>query len=404
VAGYFVGAEDVHYIAVNAQQEAAANAVVFHEYTHSMTDHAIGVAPAWLNEGLAEFYETFQSADDGGSAMVGTPNRENLQLLQSATLIPIAQLVTVTPESPVYNQGERRDLFYAESWRWCTTSRSAMLSGPHSSTDISRPCARTAQGPTCFLRTFGSDVPAIERELQAYIRSLSLKAVRVDVDTGTVGRTDSGFEPIAEDDAAGYLGDMLARLNRTADARAYLQKLVDANRDAGRALAALGALEIRDGRAEVGVPLLERAAALSPDEASVQAAYGRALVTRAEFGGADEDALYERASLVLSRALDLNPADVPTAVMFAAVEMSRDGDTAKAVALLQRVVSDVPGRENYRLMLARALAAEGDYDGATRLLNDLAVRGSTPAMRDAAREVREDVAAAASGSPGLGRR
>lgn len=38
--------------------------IVFHEYSHLITSNVAGSVPVWLNEGLAEFYSTFQLVGD----------------------------------------------------------------------------------------------------------------------------------------------------------------------------------------------------------------------------------------------------------------------------------------------------------------------------------------------------
>ncbi len=164
-------------------------------------------------------------------------------------------------------------------------------------------------------------------------------------------------------------------------------------------MAALGLVEMQDGNDAAALPLLEQAASLAPGDAWVQSAFGRALVRRAEQGGPDEAALYVRAREVLTRALTLDRANVPAAVTLAAVLLSQGTDADLAVDLLQRVVRVMPGRENYRLMLARAHAARGDYSAATALLGPLVARGSRPEMREAARDLLGDVAAAATRAP-----
>ena len=117
VAGYFVGMEDVNYIAVNAEQEAFAYGLIFHEYAHFMTGNAVAATPVWVSEGLAEQYQTFEITNGGRTAMIGRPSRQNLELLQATTsMLPVRDLVAVTHDSPLYNEGNRRGMFYAESW------------------------------------------------------------------------------------------------------------------------------------------------------------------------------------------------------------------------------------------------------------------------------------------------
>lgn len=394
VAGYFVGSDDVNYIAVNAEQDSEAYGVIFHEYAHSLVGHMVGTAPPWIDEGLAEFYGTFQASIDGTGATLGAPSRENLQFLRSSPMMPIAQLIAVDRESPLYNWGKGRTLFYAQSWAlvhyltFGAPARAAQLNRYLDGIRLGMPAT------DAFDQAFGGDTAALDRELQEYVRSPALKAVRLTFAGSVASQQPDRGAVIADHEAAGYLGDVLSRLGRTGDARTYLRKALGAAPDAGRAMASLGLLELQEGNDADALPLLERAATLMPGSGAVLGTYGRALVQRAERGGPDETALYGRARTVLLRALELDPAHAPAAVMLAALEMSQGADLARAVTLLQGVVQQAPGRENYRLMLARALAMQGDYRGASALLGPLVARSSRPEMRDAARELLGQVAAA----------
>jgi tetratricopeptide (TPR) repeat protein len=399
VAGYFVGSDDVNYIAVNAEQDTAAYGVIFHEYAHSLLGHMVGSAPPWIDEGLAEFYGTFQVSADGTAATLGMPSRDHLQLLRSAPLMPVAQLTAVERDSPLYNEGDRRTLFYAQSWalvHYLTFGAPARVAQLNRYLEGIR---LGMAGAEAFQQAFGPDAASLDRELQQYVRSPALKAVRLAFGESMNGqRTDRGIG-IPDHDAAGYLGDVLSRLGRAAEARAYLQRTLTTSPDAARVMATLGLLELQEGNDAAALPLLERATTLMPESGAVAGSYGRALVQRAERGGADEAALYDRARTALRRAIELEPGHAPSAVMLAAVEMSQGADIPRAVTLLQRVVRQAPGRENYRLMLARALAMQGDYREASALLGPLVARASRPEMREAARELLGQIAAARNNAP-----
>src|SRR5215471_15321195 len=60
VAGYFQPGSDVNFIALNGAIEKPA--VVYHEFVHSLTNNATQRLPAWVNEGLAEFYSTVETS------------------------------------------------------------------------------------------------------------------------------------------------------------------------------------------------------------------------------------------------------------------------------------------------------------------------------------------------------
>ncbi len=247
-----------------------------------------------------------------------------------------------------------------------------------------------------FTQAFGPDASErLDGELRAYIGKAAFQTLRVEFDDQVTARATSPSETISDAEAAGYLGELVGRINgRTEDARAMLRTTIDANPEAARALAALGLLELRADNVDAALPLLERAAALAPGTASVQAAYGRALTRRASFDGADEEALLAKARTALARALELEPDNVSTLVTLAEVEMASAANPARALSLMQRAVQAAPSREGYRLMLGEAMAMNGDYRGAERDLAVLLARGSTPAIREAARSTMARIATA----------
>ncbi|MEQ1910713.1 MAG: DUF1570 domain-containing protein [Vicinamibacterales bacterium] len=393
VAGYFVGMEDANYIAVNAEQDSDAYGVIFHEYAHFLTANAVGATPVWASEGLAGLYETFEAVSGGKTAFIGKPSRQNLQLLQtSGPLMPVATLIAVQHDSPLYKEGDRRGLFYAQSWAlvhyltFGNTARAGQLKAYLTSIGQGVPAA------DAFRTAFGADTSALDRELQRYVRAFSFAALRFDFDDKIANAGTSSAEVLQDPDAAGYLGDLLARLNRTDAARAYLGQTIEANPDAARAMASLGLLELRASNDDRAFPLLERAAALAQGDAAIQGAYGRALTRRADRGHADEDALYAQARTVLARALELEPDNAAAMVTLAEAQMGSGLDPGLAVRLMRAAVKAAPGREEYRLMLAQALAVAGDYQGASTYFGLLIARGSRPEIRDAARQALARVA------------
>lgn len=392
VAGYFVGSEDGNYIAVNAEQEAEAYGIIFHEYAHFMVGSSVGDVPIWASEGLAELYQTFELTNGGRTANIGKPSRENLELLQGATaLMPVSELAAVKRDSPLYNEGDRRSLFYAQSWalvHYLTfggTARSGQLKNYLTSIAEGTPPA------DAFSRAFG-DPAALDRELRQYTRAYQFRALRVEFDERISSTRLTPARTLADEEAAGYLGDMMARIDRADDARAYLTGVLQASPSAAKPLSALGLIELRAGNEAAAFPLLEKAATLAPADAAIQSAYGRALTRRADRGLADEDEMYRRARTVLARALEIEPDNVSTLVTLAEVEMGSGANTARAVQLMQRVVQAAPSREEYRLLLAQAMAVNGDYRGATSSLDALASRTSRDDVREAARKAIQRVA------------
>ena len=395
LAGVFSSGGDVNYIALNAEQDTQAYGVIFHEYAHALVGNTVGNVPPWVNEGLAEFYQTFESSADGKSARIGRPSEANLYLLQSMSgMMPLAQLVAVQHDSPLYNEGDRRTLFYAESW---ALVHYLSFGSPERAGQLQKYLTAASQGAAdmdTFRGAFGQDVAALEREIRNYVRGFTFNTLLVNFSAKIAAGTTSPAAKISDQEAAGYRGDLLAHVNRIDDAREYLRRVVDGGGAVARPLTALGQLEMRAGNDEAAFPLLERAASMAPGDDVALTAYGLALMTRAVRGTAAGNDDVTRARTVLSRALELAPGNVTTMVALARLEMQSRGDVGQAVTLLRRSVETAPGREQYRLMLAEALAMQGDYRAATAQLGTLMARGSRPQIRDAARQALARVAEA----------
>ena len=87
---------------------------VCHEYVHALVNRQIGNLPLCLNEGLAEYFSTFRA--DGRGVEYGHAIDAHRGLLQRDRLMPMDELFSINGSSPSYWEGERRPMFYAESW------------------------------------------------------------------------------------------------------------------------------------------------------------------------------------------------------------------------------------------------------------------------------------------------
>jgi len=66
--GFFQSGADTNYITLSTEHSAGeAYRIIFHEYVHLLVNNTMGDVPAWFNEGLAEYYSTFDANNDGAS-------------------------------------------------------------------------------------------------------------------------------------------------------------------------------------------------------------------------------------------------------------------------------------------------------------------------------------------------
>jgi tetratricopeptide repeat protein/uncharacterized protein DUF1570 len=389
VSGYFQPGEDANYMAVNAEDTDDAFNVIFHEYTHFVVSNSAGIVPVWVNEGLAEVYATFQERNGGKSAMLGMANLEHVGLLRASVLMPLRDLMAVDHNSPVYNEGNRRNVFYAESWAvmhylmFGNTTRAQQLRGFLASLSrgvVSEQASRDA---------FGTDLAALEHELDGYIHKYQFPAIRVEFPDKVTGAASERGLPIADAEASAYLGDLLARIGRVDDARAHFRKLMESDPRSARATYGLGVLEVRSKHLDRALPLLERAAALDGGEPAYLSAFGAALMDKWDEDRNSPSAADTllRARTVLSRSTELAPPAVPTLVALARAEMAESSNLPHAAALLEQVVGMAPARESYRLLLAYCLLEQDEFEKATMHLGPLAAQGRRADVRDTARRM-----------------
>jgi tetratricopeptide (TPR) repeat protein len=394
VAGFFQGGQDLNHIAINGALGDSAVRAVFHEYSHLLVSSALDVAPAWVNEGIAQLYETFEERNGGKSAILGLAPAHHVLELRAQTFIPLSELMAVDRSSPMYNEGRRRGQFYAQSW--------ALMHYLTFGKDVRREqlsrylnTMNAGASPDAAMKSeFASDLPTIEKELREYLLRLSFPALIYTFETTARATVDARAEKLDEAEAEGYLGDLMARgRERADDARARLTKAIASNPGAARALYALGLLELRQSRPEEALPLLERAATLQPGDAAFVTAYGFGLVERMNAANDDQERrlLLERARATLSRAMELRPPAGYTLATAGYLEQVA-GNGARAVDLLTRAVAAAPAEESYRIRLAEEMARQGDYQGATSHLGLLVGRGSDDNIRDEARRALGRVA------------
>ena len=110
---YYVGTESSDCIVMPSFQTNQAG-VAAHEYAHLVL-HANSIElPAWLSEGLAEYFSTLQISERNTKLGGDLPMRS--QVLQHSAWIPLPQLLAATNDSRATEKRADAGLFYAQSW------------------------------------------------------------------------------------------------------------------------------------------------------------------------------------------------------------------------------------------------------------------------------------------------
>lgn len=389
VGGLFVSTPGASYVSLRSDLGDQAYPVVFHEYTHLLVRNTLADVPVWLDEGLAEYYATLAMAGEK-QATIGRANESHVLQLRER-LMPLAELVAVRRDSPLYNEGERRSIFYAESW---ALVHYLLMGNPERRPQLAVFLDRHGKGMAtaqAFQEAFGVDEAGLQRELQSYVQRSTYQSQAVTFTERLDLDRDVRVEPVEDADAEALLADMLLHMNRNDDAALRAQKALGLARDHPRALAVLGRAKGRQGQAVIARTLLEDATTHGPDDYLTN--YYRGLVMLrpdGERGAMRADEATARPAVpLLEKAVALQP-ELADAQMLLGYARLAAGDPAGAVAPLNAAHRLSP-RHEYALLLAQAQVGAGDYAQARPLLTSLEERGSSPEIQKSAGELLKRV-------------
>jgi hypothetical protein len=225
--GLIVSSPDLDYVALAAGSRGLRGA--FHEYVHLAARNLRAPLPLWLSEGIAEYFSTFESARGGNKASIGEPIPAHLMLLKSEWL-ELDDLRAIAPDSPRYNEDERRSVLYAESWAFVHF----LLHGTPSRRDhLEKYLSAIESGaaePEVWERIFGQQ--ALGNGVREYVDRAQSRMIAATTTT-KVEATAAAATALSDADADAFLGEYLVRAGREADGKARLQSVARAE-GAGR--------------------------------------------------------------------------------------------------------------------------------------------------------------------------
>jgi len=381
VGGYFLGSRDVNYITLTASTGRDDFRAVYHEYTHLLLERLSANLSPWFNEGLAEYFSTFEVA--GNAAKFGLLIDGHLDLLSHGRM-PVAELFAVTRDSTTYNEGNRRSLFYAQSWLLAHYAFGQRGDRWRQLVAFETLVENGAASESAFQQAFGVAPTVLDGELSQYAMRSLMTFYAVQLDQRVATRVQSDPVRISEAEAQARLGDLLMHAGRTEEATTLLEASLKASPDLPLAHAALGGLLLRQKQSDQAMAHLERAAAAHAADEFVQFYYGAALMERATLRPGDPDV--DKAIAALEQAVQLRPgfADAERLLGYGYLVA---GQPAKARDALRRALQQEPGDQNVTLMLAEAILQLGQFADARTLLGPLVGRATDTRIKERAREL-----------------
>lgn len=372
MGGYLFHDDEVNDIALKLDAYDEGARIVFHEYAHLLLHGAARSIPLWLDEGLAESYSTYTLDAGGRGAAIGQPIVPHIALLRDR-FVPLADVIAVDHESALYNERDRKSIFYAEVWALTHYLMTAVADGPMRIHRYATAIATGAEPAAAFNDAFGKTPAALEKDLRAYVRGVTFRSrvivlkSRVEIE----GPDEERVIPAAE--AAAWLGDLQRRAGRAAEAAARIESAAAAAPNAPMAQLAKAWLRLEQKKPDEAWPAFERAAAVAPDDFTIHFAYGVALLRQEVDAGRYQGntPVVDRARAALTRAAALNPVSSDVFAWLAYAEMLTDGRLTQAAAAIGRAMEMAPGRVDYVLRAADICILAGSLADARNMLHEV---------------------------------
>jgi FimV-like protein len=386
------GAPEGSFIAVSLSTYADSSAIVFHEYTHLLVRQVTENLPVWLNEGLAEFYSTFHLRNGAREAEVGVPIPEHVALLRRR-YVPIAELIAVDQSSALYNESDRRSIFYAEAWALTHYLLMERPGGLAAVNNYVRTVAKGANAIQAFADAFGATPAAMDEALQQYVRRPAFRsAIHTLAERIAVDEPEQAHV-IPDAEAEAMLGTIQLHVGRMDEATPRIEAAAAAGPGLAQTQLALGLLRLEQSRPAQALAPLELAARLAPDDFVAQ--YTFALTTLQQEGEhtPTSDAQRERAHAALTRAIAINPRSADALAWQAYADLLLNTRIPEARAAMIKAIELAPERPEYRLRLAEVYVRQGDHAQASAILASLAEHADA-SVSQAARTLLAQVRAA----------
>ena len=212
-AFYLNGYGDDYIVMRNISAENYPVAV--HEYTHLLIQHGGVEIPAWLNEGLAELYSTLKPF--GKKVAVGQVVSGRYYYLQQNKWLPLDTLLAVDHKSPYYNERNRANIFYAESW---ALAHMVILS-PQYRPQANKFLASIGSGMGAgdvFWQVYAKTTSQVQKDLEQYMRGTRFNAVIFDVKLEKSAE-EPDVAPASRLEAGIVLADLLALTQKREEAK-----------------------------------------------------------------------------------------------------------------------------------------------------------------------------------------
>lgn len=379
-AGVFQAGREKHYVAMrmDAPGEQPYH-TVYHEYVHMIVNLNFQSLPAWLNEGLAEFYGN--SVIEDKQVGVGRPGLWSLRLLQQNKLLPLATLLALDHFSPHYNERDKVSIFYAQSW--ALTHYLVFVDKNRKLKLLLQELAKQTADIEAARLALG-DLKDLEQKLDEYVRRSSYAYWHIQMPTEL---DESKFQTreLTEAESAAVRGDFLVHSSRPKEAARFLEEALRLDPRLAGAHESMGLLYLKSNQQKKAIDCFLKALNLNSQSYLAHYYCGAHRVWNDADAGSGPPA-----EVALKKAVELNPNFAPAYAALAALYSKSGEQMALALDMALKASRLEPGDITYRVGVGDILLNLARFAEAEKLGQALLAAARSPVDRDVAERFIED--------------
>ena len=370
VAGFFQGGRDRNVIALNATGSENPLHVIFHEYVHLLTSDTPYPWPLWVEEGLAEFYSTFQVR--GRELKLGAPIPRHAETLRRTRMYSVENLFSIGHDSSEYNETRKQGVFYAQSWalvHYLMLHEKAKLRPQF--VRFVQLLWRGVEPVEAFQQAIEVPFKALQSELQKYVRQHGLfsQVFRLEV---APAADQIDVAELNKSKTQAHLGDLFYYMGRLGEAKIRYKEARRLDRPSLPPREGLALIALREDDRETARGLLEETSEGGSRSYLVHYYYAEMLMDEVSRQSELSQAEFESISRPLREAVELAPAFDRPYYLLGRLYRQWGRDLDKGLGFIDRALVLKPRSDYYRVTRADLLLARQDYDDAEQLFRDLA--------------------------------
>jgi tetratricopeptide (TPR) repeat protein len=410
---YFVRGPFARYIAVSATPTAStsgnpavqwANSYTFHPYSdlyhelvHDALAHNFARVPSWLNEGLAQYYSTFDVSK--GAATFGRATPFAIHRLRHEPWFSLDVLLTAEVRHGQADGEEdeeiteRKRVFYAQSWALVNYLLTGEPARRAAFFEYFRRIQAGDPSDQAFRDTFSIGFDELEAELRAYVQGDRIGYASVDVPEREIGQQPEARR-LSQAEILFHLGDLLMERRLIDQAAAHFEYALEL--DPALAAAHYGIGRIEDARGEHGPAEASHRRAIELDPENYLFHVGLGLNRAALLEESNDVEVRAEATAALSRAIRMQPEAAEAYVAFGRLYLTEPQYVPGGEAALRKAWALLPDRTDIACSLSLLYLKKGDRASAQQLAGEAIRIGPrlylNPLLQPAIRRLAHDAA------------